>query len=74
MVKIIIDENLTPENCNSKGFEWRRGSLYDPQAPELANKEFVELIKKGWKLGEPASKKLKLNGGVGLYKPTKNVS
>jgi hypothetical protein len=71
MIKIVINGNLTPENCKEKGFEWQRDSIYDPEAPSEANKEFIELMIKGWKLGQPASKELKKNGGIGIYKPIK---
>lgn len=73
MVKIQVDEKLKPDNCKSFGFEWWKDAIYDPDAPKEANKEFLELIEKGWKLGESALKELKQNGGVGLYKPLDGV-
>lgn len=66
---IYIDRYLNPENCREKGLEWEYDTIYDPQAPKEANEEFTELIKQGWKLGKPASRKLEKNDGVGLYKP-----
>ena len=69
MIKFQIDEELTPENSKEKGFEWWQDTIYDPEAPEQVNNEFIALIKKGWKLGKPASKGLEQNCGVGLYKP-----
>lgn len=41
-----IDWTLNPENAKSRGCEWTGDSIYDPEAPEEANKEFVELTKR----------------------------
>jgi hypothetical protein len=71
MTNLEVDDALTPDNCEEKGFQWRQDVIYDPDAPEEANQEFVELAKKGWKLGKSASIELAKNGGVGLYKPLK---
>ena len=73
MNNIRVDRHLNPENCGEKGFEWWRDAIYDPQAPEEANEEFVELIRKGWKLGRSASRTLEYIGSVGLYKPVPQV-
>jgi hypothetical protein len=72
MDKIQVDRELTPENCEKKGFIWWKDSIYDPKAPKPANEEFTHITKKGWRLGEPASKELEQNGGVGIYKPLKS--
>lgn len=69
MSKIKVNKNLTPESCQALGFEWHHDTIYDPEAPQIANEELVELLNEEWKLGEPASKELKKNGGVGIYKP-----
>jgi hypothetical protein len=69
MIKIEADKNLTPENCQEKGYQWQQDTIYDPEAPKEVNKEFIELINKGWKLGRSASIELEKNNGVGLYKP-----
>jgi len=68
MNKIQVDKNLTPESCQALGFEWHHDTIYDPEAPQKANKEFVELLNEGWKLGKSASKELEKKGGVGIYK------
>lgn len=69
MIKVEVDTSLTPENCEEKGYEYWSDSIYDPEAPDEANQEFVELVKKGWKLGRMASRELEKNGGIGIYKP-----
>lgn len=68
MLNIPVDHSLTPENCNEKGYEWVRDIIFDPEAPDIANKDVLALLRKGHKLGMSAS------GGandifVGLYKP-----
>lgn len=68
-MKITVDENLTPDNAKEKGFVWWRDIIYDPAAPKKANKTIADLLAKGYKLGQPANKKIKQNCGVGLYKP-----
>jgi hypothetical protein len=68
-MNLVVDYGLTPENCAAKGFVWFKDDLYDPEAPHEANSEFEELMRKGWKLGEPGNKSTIQNGGVGLYKP-----
>ena len=69
MNKIQVDKNLNPENCQALGFKWQYDTIYDPEAPQTANKEFIELLNQGWKLGKSASRELEKNGGIGLYKP-----
>jgi hypothetical protein len=69
MDKIQVNKNLNPENCQVLGFKWQYDTIYDPEAPQEANKEFTELLNQGWELGKSASRELEKNGGVGLYKP-----
>lgn len=73
MNNIQVNKNLNPENCEALGFEWQYDTIFDPQAPKVANEEFVELINQGWKLGRSGSKELEKNGGIGLYKPILKV-
>lgn len=66
-------EQLSLKNCKEKGYEWIKDIIFDPEAPEIANKDIFSLIQKGYKLGIPASK----SAGdvfVGLYKPVKQKS
>ncbi len=67
--QLPIDENLTPENAISRGFEWVGNVAYDREAPLEEMKEIIELVDiEGHKLGHPLSK---LASGIlyGLYKP-----
>lgn len=69
MNKIEVNMELNPINCEEKGYKWTGDAIYDPEAPEEANEEFVELTKQGYILGEPANTNTVQNGGVGVYKP-----
>ncbi len=74
MNDIIVDFSITPENCESRGYEWYKDSIYDPGAPSGVNAEFMTLITKGWILGEPGNRSTMQNGGIGLYKPIAQTS
>jgi len=65
MKNVQIDRSLNPDNCEKLGFEWQYDTIFDPQAPEKANEDFVGLINQGWKLERPGSRELEKNGGVG---------
>ena len=66
--RIIIDETLTPENANNRHLAWLRDAIYDPEAPEPANKDFIEMQKNGHIFGRSASQNLEQNKGIGIYK------
>lgn len=65
------DYSLTPENCKEKGHEWIKDIIFDPEAPEITNKDIFTFLQKGYKLGIPASRNVD-NNLVGLYQPIKN--
>ena len=64
-----VDWSLNPENANNAGFVWTGDYIMDPEAPDEANEEFVEMMAKGYKFGEPANVNTIVNGFVGVYKP-----
>jgi len=66
---IVVDYTLTPVNCEKKGYVWYKDSMYDPDAPKIVNAEFEELLRNGWKMGEPANTNSLTNNGIGIYKP-----
>ncbi len=67
-----IDYSLTPVNAKKKGFVWVGDSIIDPEAPDIANLEFVNLYKDGYRFGEPASLNSITHGAVGIFEPLKN--
>lgn len=71
MKRININWELNPENAMKQGYIWCGDAIYDPEAPDEVNIEFVENIKKGYLYGEPANVNIMVNGGVGVYKPVK---
>ena len=73
MLNVSIDYSLSPENCKEKGYEWTGDTIFDPEAPEIANKDVLALLQKGYKLGMPASRGAN-DIFVGLYKPAKQKS
>jgi len=73
MLNVSIDYSLSPENCKEKGYEWTGDTIFDPEAPEIANKDVLALLQKGYKLGMPASRGAS-DIFVGLYKPVKQKS
>lgn len=70
MLNISVDHSLTPENCKEKGYEWTGDTIFDPEAPEIVNKEILVLLQKGYKMGMSASRGAS-DIFVGLYKRTK---
>lgn len=64
-----VDWNLNPENAGERGLIWTGDCIMDPEAPDEANEEFVELSVKGYKFGEPANVNTIGNNFVGVYKP-----
>lgn len=66
-----VDWDLTPENARDKGLVWVGDSIMDPEAPDEANEEFVEMVEKGYKFGEPANVNTIVNNFVGVYKSIK---
>lgn len=66
-----VDWNLTPENAKDRGLVWVSDSIMDPEAPDNANEEFVEMEAEGYKFGEPANVNTIVNNFVGVYKSIK---
>ena len=67
----FVDMTLNPANAHERKLEWTGDGIMDPEAPKIANQEFVELEKEGYKFGEPANVNLIENNFVGIYKPVK---
>ena len=73
MLNVSIDYSLSPENCKERGYEWTGDTIFDREAPEIANEDVLALLQKGYKLGMPASRGAN-DIFVGLYKPAKQKS
>lgn len=50
-----VDWDLKPENANERELIWIGDFIMDPEAPDEANEEFIEMNEKGYKFGEPAN-------------------
>ncbi len=66
-----VDWDLKPENAKNRGLIWISDSIMDPEAPDEANEEFLEMEADGYKFGEPANVNTITNNFVGVYKPIK---
>lgn len=66
-----IDETLTPENAEQRGYEFLGDTSYDREAPLAVMKSIIDSVeKKGYKLGQPAST-MAADIYQGLYAPLK---
>lgn len=74
MNKLEVDESLTPENCEERGYEWWKDTTLDPEEPDRDDTRLIQLIEEEWKLGKPASRGLEQHHGIGLYKPLEDSS
>lgn len=68
--QVEIDNQLTTENCEGKGYEWVGDVVYDVSAPDEVNDEVFEHLDKGYVLGLAASRGSE--NYVGLYGTVKN--
>lgn len=69
MRKVFVDRSLTPENAKERGLEWQQDSIYDPEAPEIANKMMENSVSRGeFFLGSPATPGGEINNIVGVYR------
>lgn len=67
----FVDLTLNPANAHERKLEWTGDGIMDPEAPKIANQDFIELEKEGYKFGEPANVNTIKNNFVGIYKPIK---
>lgn len=66
-----VDETLTPENAESRGYEFVGDAMYDREAPLQAMQRIIHLVeRKGYKLGQSAST-IASDTFQGLYAPLK---
>jgi hypothetical protein len=65
--KTIIQHNLNPDNATKQGFKYIRNIIFDPEAPEIANREIIKMVKSGrYQLGQGLTDAPELF--CGLYK------
>jgi isopentenyldiphosphate isomerase len=65
--KTIINYKLSPKNSEKLGFKYIRNIIFDPEAPEIANREIIKMVKSGrYQLGQGLTDAPELF--CGLYK------
>lgn len=65
---VHIKSDLNPSNCDQQGYVWFQDVIFDPEAPEIANRDILEILETGdYALGLPAIN-ARDNNFVGLYK------
>lgn len=67
MDKLVIDYDLTPENCEGKGYAWYQDTIIDPEEPDRDDSILLGYLQRGWKIGKPASRGLERFYGYGIY-------
>lgn len=65
---IKIDQSLTPESSEDRGYVWWMDVIYDAEAPIEAMDNIVALINEGFILGRCATPDGEVNNMVGVYK------
>lgn len=64
----VVNEQINPSNCDQQGFEWIQDIIFDPEAPEIANRDILEMLESGkYILGLPAIN-ARESCFVGLYR------
>ncbi len=68
MTKITVNTDITPENAGEFGLIWDQDYIYDPEAPEIANRGIKEEVGQGEiVLGSCATPEGESMNMVGIY-------
>ncbi len=65
---INIEEGLTPESAEGRGYVWWKDVIYDKEAPIETMKDILELKGSGYFFGECVTPDGQTNNYIGVYK------